>query len=190
MKTILLTTAAVALMAMSPAPSPIGAAVTRVGGNAATTCYHAAVARDASGQSMSECNAAVTQDAIPFSDLVASYVNRGVLKLVRADYRGAEADFNQAMGLDVGQPEAWLNKGISRYQQGDFQSARQMFSRAIELNTSYAPLAYFGRALANEDAGDIRAAYQDYQRASALDPKWDAPKEQLSRFKVVRKTNA
>jgi tetratricopeptide (TPR) repeat protein len=94
------------------------------------------------------------------------------------------------MDLQVTQPEAWLNKAIARYQQGDFQNARQMFSRALELKTSYAPLAYFGRALASEDAGDIRGAYQDYQRASSLDPKWDAPKEQLMRFKVVRKTNA
>lgn len=187
MKSILLISAAAATMGM--APPPTGAMVSSLGGSAAESCYHAAEGRDASATALSACNSAIAADSIPYNDLVASYVNRGVLKLVRSDYRSAEADFDQAMTLQASQPEAWLNKGIARYQQGDFRAARQMFSRALDLKTSYAPLAYFGRGLASEDAGDVRAAYADFQRASALDPKWSAPKEQLVRFKVVRKNS-
>ena len=190
MKSILLAASAFTLMGMAPASAPIGAAVSRVGGSAATTCYHAAMARDASTHAIAECNAAIDRDAIPFNDLVASYVNRGVLNLVRSDYRAAEIDFNQAVALQGNQPEAWLNKGIARYQQGDYQSAREMFTRALALKTDYAALAYFGRGLANEDSGDIRGAYVDLQQAARLNPKWDAPQEQLKRFKVVRKPTA
>jgi tetratricopeptide (TPR) repeat protein len=187
MKHILLVPAAVAVMGMRPPPS--GAMVTTLGGTSATTCYHAAVARDTSSNAFDECNAAIVEAMVPFSDLVATYVNRGVLKLVKNDYRGAEADFDQAMSLDSTQPEAWLNKGISRYAQGDYRNARDMFSRALALKTSYAALAYFGRALADEDGGDVRGAYDDLQKASALDPKWAAPQEQLKRFRVVRKAS-
>ena len=190
MKLVLLSTAAVALMGMAPSPAPIGAMVSRVGGSSAQSCYHAAVARDASAQAISACNAAVDADAVPFSDLVATYVNRGVLKLVQADYRSAEADFNRAISMQPSQPEAYLNKGISRFQQQDTKGAYEMFSRAIELKTNYAALAYFGRGLAAEDSGDIRGAYADLKRASDLEPKWDAPRDQLARFKVVRKPSA
>ena len=192
MKTLLLTAASglTLLGAASASAAPTGAAVIRVGGSSAETCYHAAAARDGSQPALDECNSAINQDVIPFSDLVATYVNRGILLLVRGDYKGAEADFTQASELQPSQPEAWLNKGIARYQRGDTEAARKLFTKAIELNTSYAALAYFGRGLANEDAGDVRAAYSDLRRASDLDPKWDAPREQLKRFKVVPRTTA
>jgi len=190
MKYILLGTAAFALMGMSPAPAPTGALVSSLGGSSAESCYNAAVERDASSTSLSECNAAIGADAIPFADLVATYVNRGVLQLIRADYSAAEADFNRAMSMQATQPEAWLNKGIARYQQGDFKAAREMFSRALELKTHYAALAYFGRGLANEDSGDVRGAYADLRKAAELSPSWSAPQEQLVRFKVVRRPNS
>lgn len=190
MKYILLGASALALMGMAPAPSPTGAMVSSLGGSSAESCYRAAVARDASPISLADCNSAVDAQAIPFTDLVASYVNRGVLQLVRANYSAAEADFNRAMAMQSSQPEAWLNKGIARYQQGDVKSARDMFSRALELKTSYAALAYFGRGLANEDSGDLRGAYADLRKASELSPNWAAPQEQLVRFKVVRRPNS
>jgi tetratricopeptide (TPR) repeat protein len=185
MKSILLATAAVASMGMGPLPGPTGGLISSLGGGSATSCYHAAVARDASSTSFRECDAALNTETIPFDDMVATLVNRGILKLVRNDYRAAEADFGEATALRSTQPEAWLNKGIARYQQGDFRGARPLFTRALELHTSYAALAYFGRGLANEDAGNVRDAYADYQQAARLDPTWAAPREQLTRFKVV-----
>jgi tetratricopeptide (TPR) repeat protein len=186
--TMILATAAFALLGTAPASAaPTGAAVIRVGGSSAETCYHAAAARDSSEPALTECNFAINQDVIPYDDLVATFVNRGILKLVQADYRSAEADFNQAMTMAPNQAEAWLNKGIARYQQGDYKAAREMFTRALELRTNYRALAYFGRALAAEDSGDVRGAYADLRMASQLAPKWAAPREELKRFKVVAK---
>jgi tetratricopeptide (TPR) repeat protein len=185
MRAVFLSTAAFALMGMAPT----GSAVVSVGGSSASSCYHAALARDASDHGMRECNTALNKDAIPYNDLVASYVNRGVLRLVRADYRNAEADFNQAMALQPNQAEAWLNKGIARYQQGDTNGALEHFDRAIKLHTRFPAIAHFGRALAHEDRGNIRGAYSDLRRASQLSPQWDAPRRELTRFQV-RKPSA
>lgn len=190
-KTMILATAAFALIgAASASAAPTGAALITVGGSSAETCYHAAAARDSSAPALNECDLAINQDVIPFGDRVATFVNRGILKLVRADYRSAEADFNQAMAMEPTQAEAWLNKGIARYQQGDVRAARDMFTRAIQLRTNYQALAYFGRGLANEDAGDIRAAYSDLKTAARLAPKWQAPRDQLARFKVMPKSGS
>lgn len=185
MRAIFLSTAAFALMGMAPT----GAMQTSIGGSSAESCYHAAAARDASTQSLKECNSALGQEVLALDDLVASYVNRGVLRLVLADYRSAEFDFNEAMRLAPSQAEAYLNKGIARYQQGDTQGAIQNFERSLELRTRYPEIAYFGRALANEDRGNIRAAYSDLKRASQLSPKWEAPQRELTRFQV-RKPSA
>lgn len=180
MRAIILGTAAFALMGMAPT----GTAVVSVGGSVAQSCYIAAAARDASEQAMRTCNNALNQEVLAYSDLVASHVNRGVLRLVQADYRGAEIDFNRAIALQPTQAEAWLNKGIARYQQGDAKASLEHFDRAIELRTRFAALAYFGRALANEDSGNIKGAYADLKRASQLNPEWAAPKQELTRFQV------
>lgn len=192
MKTLFIAAASgLALTSVTSASAgPTGAAVIRIGGDSAKSCYHAAAAHDGSAPALNECNSAINQDVIPFNDLVATYVNRGIVLLIQGNYQAAEADFNQATAMEPSQPEAWLNKGIARYQRGDVQEARQLFTRALELKTEYAALAYFGRGLANEDAGDVRAAYADLRRASQLEPKWEAPREQLKRFKVVPKTTA
>ena len=47
-------------------------------------------------------------------------------------------------------------------------------------------IAYYGRGLAHEDVGNVKAAYDDLQRAVALKPKWDAPAKDLARYQVRR----
>ena len=190
MSMLLLSAAAMAAAATGPAATPTGVPVISVGGSAAETCYNAAAARDASLRALSECDSAITNQPISQRDLVATYVNRGVLKLVREDYRAAERDFDRAMAMQPSQPEAWLNKGIARYQQGDPASAAMHFSRAIDLNTRYLALAHFGRGLANEDQGNIRGAYVDLRKAASLNPKWAAPLDELKRYRVVPKPSA
>ena len=38
---------------------------------------------------------------------------------------------------------------------------------------------------ANAIRGDINAAYRDYTAASRIDPEWNQPRQELSRFRVV-----
>ena len=62
-----------------------------------------------------------------------------------------------------------------------------LFSKAIELRTELPEVAYYGRALANEDVGNLKAAYTDLQQATSLKPNWDAPRRDLARYKVSRR---
>ncbi len=59
-----------------------------------------------------------------------------------------------------------------------------MFDTALEKKTRRPELAYYGRAVANELTGQVRAAYEDYRQASRLDPNWKDPKAELARFSV------
>ena len=62
-----------------------------------------------------------------------------------------------------------FNLGNAHFINGDIDSARQYFSRAIEVNQSFAP-AYLNRANALIRIGELAAAVQDYQRYLALAP--------------------
>jgi tetratricopeptide (TPR) repeat protein len=157
-----------------------------VGGSTASACYDAAEARDATDEAFRECDSALA-GILSEHDRVATYINRGILKLVRADYAQANADFDAAMAITPNQPEAWLNKGISLYQQGQPAAALPYFEGSIARRTSYQALAFYARGLANEDTGNIRAAYSDLRRAQALSPKWDAPKVELARYQVKQR---
>jgi tetratricopeptide (TPR) repeat protein len=61
-----------------------------------------------------------------------------------------------------------------------------MFDRALAMKIRHPELAYYNRAMAHEAAGNIEAAYSDYSAARRIAPKWDQPKEELSRFRVGR----
>lgn len=172
-----------AMAAMAYPTTPTGAAVVTIGNSLARTCYESAEAREATEVTVGECNQALA-GSLTQSDRVATFVNRGILKLIQANHPGAEADFDAALGLQPGQPEAWLNKGISLYQRGDPRGALSLLDRSIALRTTRPAVAYFARGLANEDSGNIRAAYEDFNRARSLAPKWNAPVVELARYQV------
>jgi len=68
---------------------------------------------------------------------------------------------------------------------GDNRAAAPLFDKALALKTSRPALAYYGRAMVNEDQGNVRQAYADLQRARELEPGWALPAQELKRY-VVR----
>lgn len=172
------------LLAASSVPA-LGA-VTVIGSSSARLCFEAADSpltprlRD-----IEYCDTAFSEEALSHHDTVATHVNRGILKLRRGNVDDAIADFDRAMALDPDQPEAYLNKGAALIRLENPAEALGLFTAALEYRTTRPAIAHFGRAIANEELGNVRAAYQDYQRASELDPDWQDPRTELRRFRVV-----
>ena len=75
---------------------------------------------------------------------------------------------------------------ILELRQGHSGDAVPLFSKAIELGTELPEVAYYGRGLAQEDVGNVKAAYADLKQAASLKPEWDAPRKDLARYKVSR----
>ena len=165
---------------------PALGAVTVVGSSSARMCFEAADSPlQPSIREMRYCDEALAQDALSEHDTVATHVNRGILKLRRNQVDAAIADFDQAIRIDPRQPEAYLNKGAALIRVNNPTEALRLFTVALEYNTRRPEIAHFGRAIANESLGNVRAAYNDYRRASELDPDWDEPQTELRRFRVV-----
>jgi tetratricopeptide (TPR) repeat protein len=174
--------AAAALLAATPA----AAAVSVIGNTAARSCYLAAESRSApSLGAVQFCDDALHREALTEDEMVATYVNRGILKARLGNLDAAVSDYDTALSRDPDEPEAYLNKGFALLRLSDSgEEAKPLFDSAIAKKTRRPELAYFGRAVAHELSGQIRAAYRDYRQASRLDPKWRQPKEELARFRV------
>jgi tetratricopeptide (TPR) repeat protein len=167
--------------------APAGAAVIVIGNTAARVCYEAAEARlSPEPGSLQECDAALANDSILEDDRVATYVNRGILRMRTGAINGAVADFDAAIARNPKEPEAYLNKGMALLRRGDTDGAIPLFETALARHTRRPALAYYGRAVAKETKGRVKDAYLDYREASRIEPKWPEPKVELARFTVRR----
>lgn len=159
-------------------------AIITIGGGFAASCYEVADAQDGSRDALDTCDNALTSEALTPRDRMATLVNRGIVHLRRAELVEAEADFDAALAIDATEAEVWLNKAILKARFGKSVEAMPLVQKAIDLNTKRPALAYFVRAMAFEDAGNVAAAYSDLQRARKLDPRWAEPRIELKRFQV------
>lgn len=166
---------------------PASASVMALGSTNARLCFEAADSPSLpSLSSIRDCDAALLRDHLSGYETVATHVNRGILHLRRSAVDLAIADFDAAIALDPEQPEAYLNKGAALMRRHDSAGAVQLFTVALERNTSRPAVAHYGRAVAQEAMGNISAAYQDFRRAQELAPDWREPGLELARFRVVQ----
>ena len=181
MKALLLSATAIAFLA---ATTPAQGARISIGSTLARSCYEAAEAHQTGLQALRVCNTALTEEALTHHDLTGTHVNRGIVLMLSGNLDMAERDYDRAIALDPNEPEAWLNKGINALKRGDSQLALQFVEKAIALRTRKPAVAYYMRGIAHEEAGNVRAAYADLQRARQLDPKWSLPVAELQRYQV------
>ncbi len=180
---------ALALACVSAA-TPVAAGVMVVGSSHGRPCYEAARDRLSTEGALTVCDEALRSDFLSRHDVVATYVNRGIVKLWSNDHQGAIADFDEAIRRNPDQPEAYLNKGSTFLRmKGDSQEAVRLFSESLNRGTDFPALAHYGRAIAHEVGGNLQAAYRDYRRAQQLSPRWEEPRRELARFKVVSRSN-
>ncbi|MEO1169255.1 MAG: tetratricopeptide repeat protein [Pseudomonadota bacterium] len=176
----------IAIVTSALAATSASAAVTVFGNTTARACYELALTERSGPGDINVCTEAIEDRMISGRDRVASYVNRGILYVRSGDYVRAIADYDRAIELDGTEPEAYLNKGLALlHQRRATADVVSLLTTAIEHGTREPALAYYGRGVAHELNGDIPAAYYDIRRATDIDPEWDLPARDLSRFRVV-----
>lgn len=167
---------------------PASGAVTVFGTSSARLCYEAAEFGTGNAAGLELCDRALSEDSLIRKERVATFVNRGILKLRGGRVDASIADFEEAMTLDPSEPEAHLNKGMALLRLGGrSDEATALFDAALTHKTRRPALAHYGRAIAHEAAGRVSAAWRDYRQASLLEPEWADPKTELARFTVTRR---
>ena len=180
---ILAAAALAALMAAGGAR----ASVTVIGGGLAEACSKAALTGKSEIRFERICTQAIETEMLSARDRAGTLVNRGVLKLRRADFKGATQDFNVAVALQPAMGEAYVNRGAAAIGEHRYAESLPDLNKAIALGVEEPAKAYYNRALAYEGMDDVKSAYFDYQKAVELSPNWDAPKNELQRFHVSTK---
>lgn len=178
-----------AILAVAALPGIAHAAASVFGSGPARACYEAALAGQAGPSALSACDEALTQaDALSNRDQAATFINRGVVRLLRREGAPALADFDRALAIQPRLGEAHVNRGAALVLLGRNQEAVTAISTGLELGSEDPHEGYFNRALAYEAMGDLVSAYRDYRQASELKPDWPLPKQELARFTIGSRT--
>ncbi|MEO8115457.1 MAG: tetratricopeptide repeat protein [Phenylobacterium sp.] len=162
-------------------------AVTVIGGGLAQACSRAAMAGQSEVKFQNLCSTALETELLDPRDRAGTYVNRGVMKLRKMAYADATRDFDRAAKIRPNLGEAYVNRGAASIGDHRFADSLPDLNKGLELGIEEPAKAYYNRALAYEGLDDMKAAYFDYQKAVELSPEWAAPKEQLTRFTVLRR---
>jgi len=173
------------------------AAVAVLGGGMAESCYKAArnsVAApdqrvDFTGtrvgmDPIQMCTLALRSEALGTRGRAGTYTNRGVLLFVDNSFEAALSSFDKAINLDDDIAEAHINRGASLVAMQRWAEGLEALTVGLKMNPNEAEKAYYNRAIANEELGNVREAYLDYRKAAELKPEWEQPRIQLTRFTV------
>jgi tetratricopeptide (TPR) repeat protein len=168
-------------------PSGMGAGVMlRVGEGHAGACYQAVEQQRTDRDAIGDCTRALEREILTSRDRAATHVNRGILYLGVGEEARALADFNRAIVAEPNLAEAYTQRGLAQLFLHNYQAAVTDISHGLSMNPAPAEpfKAYYNRAVAYEELGNIRAAYADYRRANELAPEWDLARAELARFQL------
>lgn len=181
----LLAFAAVAALFAAAAPSQAEPQVMQMVYNtdAAAQCSLAASDQADLKLGLSWCDTALADPHM--IQRAALLMNRGVVKARMGNNDGALADYNAAIALDPGLGDAYVSRAGVLIALKRYDAARADVDRGMALNATNMHAAYFSRAVIEEEAGNVKAAYRDYKQALAIKPDFAPASRELARFKVV-----
>ncbi len=98
-----------------------------------------------------------------------TYLDRGNDKYESGDYKGAIADYTQAIRLKPNYAEAYYKRGIAKEDLGQYLAAIADYDNAIRLKPNHTN-AYVSRGVVKAGLGQYPAAIADYDNAIRLKP--------------------
>jgi tetratricopeptide (TPR) repeat protein len=90
-------------------------------------------------------------------------------KAIAKDFRGALADYTEAIRLNPNYADAYYHRGNAFYKLGDKQKAVNDYNQVLKINPNYAD-AYYNRGVARNELGDKQGAMSDYNQALKINP--------------------
>jgi tetratricopeptide (TPR) repeat protein len=166
---------------------PANAAVTVFGRGPSLACYQAAEFSTDAETGIALCNDAIADPEISPRDMAATMINRSILRTHAGDYEGAVADCTHGLHIDSGLAEGYVDRGVAEIMLKNWPDALADINKGIDMNTDKLEFALYDRGIVEEAMGNIRAAYDDYQKAIQMRPDFGLAAHALTHFKVVRK---
>ncbi|MCP5410984.1 MAG: hypothetical protein H6924_02415 [Alphaproteobacteria bacterium] len=154
--------------------------------DAARVCTSVAAQGGDLADGLRHCNTALSDPNM--TQRAALLVNRGIIQ-GRMDNRAAALnDYNAALAIDPRMGDAYVNRAALYVAEKNHAAARADIAQALQLGAHNLHVAYYARAVMEDEAHNYPAAYQDYKKALELKPDYAPAARELSRFKVVDRT--
>lgn len=155
------------------------------GSSLARACYQASTTATLIGSAnrndLDLCEKAIREGGLNRKDLIATYVNRGIVYVAMQDYVKAAKDYERAIDLSDDTAEAYINRGNLWFIAQHYQEAVDDYARALELNVKKMHVALLNRGMANEHLGNLTEAKNDYLSALELVQEWPPALAKLER---------
>lgn len=113
--------------------------------------------------------------------------SRCLVHVIQGEYKDARSDCGHSTTLKVDNLEAWFSNALLYLKTGKAEDAQKAYNSVIYLAgrvtlatdspaaaISFKPSAFYGRAIAEQRRGDLRAAKADMDAALKLDPEVQA----------------
>ncbi|MBY0420837.1 MAG: tetratricopeptide repeat protein [Parvularculaceae bacterium] len=167
------------------APSSAQLSVTTFGASNARGCYI-----DASGPTTNteQCDKALSEP-LAERDLIATLVNRGIIRNRAGKWTAAIADFDQALARDPTTPEAWLNRGNSLLLMNKPDEAIANYEKALANNLGEAHVAWHNIGLAWYAKANLIRARAAFRKALELKPDFEESAAKLKELEGKRGEN-
>jgi len=151
----------------------------------ARDCYIASVNAANSGftssSDLDNCNDAIFHGKLTGRDRVATFINRGVIKVALEDFVGGAKDYETAIGLDPEAGEAYLNRGNLWFIARRHNEAITDYAKALELGVGKQQIALLNTGMAYEHLRHYEKAKDFYESALEVFPEWPMALEKLER---------
>lgn len=98
-------------------------------------------------------------------------ISLGGSKANKRDYRGAIADYNQALRINPNNPDAYFRRGTAHNELKEYQAALEDFNQVVRLSPKNA-FAYAYRGLARVQLKDYKGALVDSNQVIRLEPNY------------------
>lgn len=151
--------------------------------DAVSKCSAAANDQAAPKDGLEACNIALKDPAI--NHRAALLLDRGVIQVRLGNNEAALQDYSGAIALDSRLGDAYVSRAGLLVALKRYDEARTDIAQGLALNAANLHVAYYSRAVIEEESGDVTSAYRDYKQALAIKPGFAPAIRELARFKVV-----
>lgn len=166
--------------------------VSVMGNSIAHSCYKSAEYAVSSGtgsrRDVDECTRAIQDGMLMRRDLVATHINRGIIRAKLGQIGDAQDDYLAALEISDRSPEIFLNLGNLQFMMQDFSSALADYNHAESLGglERNQQILYLNRGMVLARMGRFDEAEAEYHVALQYQPGWGNALDQLERLESQR----
>jgi tetratricopeptide (TPR) repeat protein len=131
------------------------------------------------------CDDALKSAELNRNDMAFTWVNRGILEMSRERYKVARGNFKEALNILPKLPEAHVDMGSAMINLQQYADGIKETELGLSTGSKEPQRGYYNLGIAYGELGNQQKSYESFRHASDLDPNWEDPKKEMTRFTLA-----